>query len=83
MAESVRQMTSLGLMSQFLIDWFKIPSLREPQTVIKSWFGDAGVSISHSILGCHLVFNSSNIICKDCELLWEKNHVFNILPSLS
>ena len=32
------------------MDWFTILSLGGTKTVIKSWFGDAGCSVSHSIL---------------------------------
>ena len=41
------------------MDWFKILSLGGTKTVIKSWFGDAGCSISYSILdllSCLFVF---------------------------
>lgn len=46
---SIRQTPELVQMRQFLIDWCKIPFLGE--TVMKSWFGDGELSISHSIWG--------------------------------
>ena len=38
------------------MDWFKILSLGGTKTVNKSWFGDAGCSISHSIFDLFFFF---------------------------
>lgn len=71
------------------MDWFKILSLGGTKTVIKSWFGGAGCSVSHSILDLLSWFVvvvavlPNNNVYEDCELLWEKNHVFHLLSSSS
>ena len=52
------------------MDWFKILSLGGTKTVNKSWFGDAGCSISHSILDLFFFFFLlNNNVYEDCELL--------------
>lgn len=38
------------LISQFLVDWLKIPFLRELKVYVKSLFNDRELSISDSIL---------------------------------
>lgn len=37
-------------------DWFKIPFLAEAETVIKTRFGDVGLSLRDSILGLFSYF---------------------------
>ena len=44
------QISAGQVISEFLIDWFKIPFLGNLK-LIKSWFGDMELSISNSILG--------------------------------
>lgn len=47
----LRQMAYQMMTGQFLTDPLKIPSLREADIVIKSRFGDVGLSIHDSIWG--------------------------------
>ena len=54
------------------MDWFKILSLGGTKTVNKSWFGDAGCSISHSIFDFFFFFYSITMYMKTVSFFERK-----------